>query len=761
MIKYSKSIICASAIAIFSFGVQTETNAQFGQTTFEVTQNGKKLKHAFAGGLSTPQFSEADLNQDGKQDLVVFDRVGYQVLPFLNMGTAGKADYQYAPEFVSSFPPLIEWVLLRDYDGDGIMDLFGYWDAGFLDAMMVYKGFYVNKKLNFKRVKLSGYFENVISFKPDGTQPAVNLYVTGQDIPDINDIDGDGDLDIVTFANGGGRMELYKNFSVEKGWKRDSFVYLLTDNCWGKMYESGLSKAVTLSSSADKCASFKTSQIADRDALHAGSTVLTYDMDNDGDKEVLLGDISFKNINLVINGGNKNAAFFTSQVNNFPAESSTPVDLDIFPASFMLDLNNDGKRDYIAAPNNSNSSEDQNTGWFYENVGTNQAPKFAFRQKNFLSEDMVDLGSYSTPTIGDLTGDGLEDLVVGVGNRYVSPTTTEARLVFYKNVGIQGSPKFELVDDNWLNFKDYSNSTFLFTPHLGDLDSDGDLDLLVGEYNGKLFYAQNTAGKGNSAVFATTKPEYLGIDAGQQSAPCIVDLNNDGLNDLVIGERNGKFRFYPNTGTVGSPKFEIDYKKAPNIAEFGQVQTMPSTYITGYAQPSIIKLKDKFLLISGSELGNIYQFEGDYKNLSGKFKESKMIPNFTNSGGVYNVLAFSTFNNKTDNYKVISGNQRGGLTAYTLNFTSAGTSVSAKNTIETLDVLVYPNPSTSQLNIRLPEQNKSYNIQIINSLGQVVKIQQSMIADFAIDINDLANGLYFLKINNGTQAAVLRFEKVN
>jgi hypothetical protein len=756
-----KSIICASAIALFSFGIQTKTNAQFGQTSFEVTQNGKKLKHAFAGGLNAPQFSEADLNQDGKQDLVVFDRIGYQVLPFLNMGAAGKSDYQYAPEYASVFPTLNEWVLLRDYDGDGIMDLFGYWDVGFLDAIMIYKGFYVNKKLNFKRVKLSGFFENVISFKPDATQPAVNLYVTGQDIPDINDIDGDGDLDIVTFANGGGRVELYKNYSVEKGWKRDSFVYALADNCWGKMYESGLTKAVTLSAAADKCANFKTTQIAERDGLHAGSTVLTYDMDNDGDREVLLGDISFKNINLVVNGGNKNAAFFTSQVNDFPAEASVHVDMDIFPAPFMLDLNNDGKRDFIAAPNNVNSSEDQNTGWLYENVGTNQLPKFAFRQKNFLSDDMVDLGSYSAPTIGDLTGDGLEDLVVGVGNRYVSPTETEARLVFYKNVGTQGVPKFELVDDNWLNFKDFSSNTFLFIPHLGDLDNDGDLDLLVGEYNGKLFYAENTAGKGNVAVFATTKSEYLGIDAGQQSAPCIVDLNNDGLNDLVIGERNGKFRFYPNIGTAGAPKFQTDYKKAPNIAELGQVQTMPSNYITGYAQPSIIKLKDKFLLLSGSELGKVYQFEGDYKDLNGKFKETKTIPNLDVSGGDYNVLAFSTFNNKTDNYKLISGNQRGGLTAYTLNFTSAGTSVSAKNPIETLDVLLYPNPSADKLNIQLPSQNAIYNMQVINNLGQIVKVQKSTASDFSIDINDLANGLYFLKINNGIQAAVVRFEKVN
>ena len=31
-------------------------------------------------------------------------------------------DYEYAPEYQANFPNLIEWVLLRDYNGDGIQD---------------------------------------------------------------------------------------------------------------------------------------------------------------------------------------------------------------------------------------------------------------------------------------------------------------------------------------------------------------------------------------------------------------------------------------------------------------------------------------------------------------------------------------------------------------------------------------------------------------------------------------------------------------
>jgi hypothetical protein len=32
--------------------------------------------------------------------------------------------YVFAPEYAKNFPPLKNWVLLRDYDGDGIKDIF-------------------------------------------------------------------------------------------------------------------------------------------------------------------------------------------------------------------------------------------------------------------------------------------------------------------------------------------------------------------------------------------------------------------------------------------------------------------------------------------------------------------------------------------------------------------------------------------------------------------------------------------------------------
>ncbi|MFZ4543651.1 MAG: T9SS type A sorting domain-containing protein [Saprospiraceae bacterium] len=754
MTRKQKAIFLALSFFLFSQHVF----AQFGQTSFNVIANGKQLKYPFAGGLNCPQFSEVDVNQDGLPDLFVFDRIGAQVLVFINKGGVGSINYTFAPEYADNFPRLQEWVLLRDFDGDGVMDIFAYLDSGAIDAVMVYKGYYKDKKIAFSRFTCSGYFENVISWPPLG-QDRVNLYVSSQDIPDINDIDNDGDLDIITFAQGGGKVEFYKNISVEKGWGKDSLSFILADECWGKFYESGLTKALNLSTKKNECAHLRPSGAIDRGGLHAGSTVLTYDMDNDGDREILLGDISFKNINLAVNGGNKDTAYMNSQIIDFPHDSGLSVDLDIFPAPFMLDINNDGKKDFIAAPNAINGSEDQNTAWLYENEGTSKIPKFTFLQKNFLSNEMIDLGSYSYPTIGDITGDGLEDLVVGIGNRFINPTEQEGRLVLYKNIGSTGNPSFELTDDNWLNFKQFSNSTYHFTPTLGDLDNDGDLDLLVGEYNGQLFYVQNIAGAGKAAVFASPIYGFQNIDVGLHSTPCIVDMNNDGLSDLVLGERNGNFNYLQNKGSIGNPIFDSNLKLAPNSDSFGKALTYSPPNITGHSAPAILKFKDSFYLISGSETGKVYQYKGSYSDLYGTFELSNsLIPNFEKSGGIFNTPAFSTFNRADGLYQVLSGNARGGLSSFAVNLSKQGTSVGLVNTNEIYNCKIFPNPATNQLTIVWESPLAGpIEIEISDNIGclYIRKIVRDAFVN--LDIEQLPKGLFIIKIQTEKGVVAKRF----
>jgi hypothetical protein len=89
-----------------------------------VTVNGKVLKGAWSGGLNNPQFSDIDFNSDGLEDLLVFDRDGQKVLPFMNTGVAGSPIYTYRPDYEKHFPSGNTFYQLADYDNDGKPDIF-------------------------------------------------------------------------------------------------------------------------------------------------------------------------------------------------------------------------------------------------------------------------------------------------------------------------------------------------------------------------------------------------------------------------------------------------------------------------------------------------------------------------------------------------------------------------------------------------------------------------------------------------------------
>src|SRR5690606_22679489 len=104
----------------------------------------------FAGGFNNPQFAMGDLNNDGKQDLVIFERGSEWIRTFVNTGTAGNPDYRYRPQYAKHFPQAREYLKLVDYNCDNIPDLIHRGNNGF----SIYKGYYnTNNELSFNYYK--------------------------------------------------------------------------------------------------------------------------------------------------------------------------------------------------------------------------------------------------------------------------------------------------------------------------------------------------------------------------------------------------------------------------------------------------------------------------------------------------------------------------------------------------------------------------------------------------------------------------------
>jgi hypothetical protein len=719
--------------------IVTTTQAQFLfnriNTVSVVDTNNQLLKNAWAGGLNNPQFSSADLNNDGIEDLVVFNRTNAvntdRLLTFINTGNG----YEYAPEYEVNFPftevdsPKIEfWMLMEDYNCDGVKDIYSC-TPGYIQ---LYKGKYdANNKIAFDYVT----FLQFNSFSG-----LLNIFVSSIDIPAVVDVNSDGDLDILTFNIFGFVIEYYENQSIElTGSCGDSIVYELVDDCWADIFEGGLTKAIEVK---DTCGTLN----GKGGPRHSGSTVTSFDIDADGDVDVLLGDISFNNINSVINGGTADSARAVAQDTIFPSYD-VHVEIPVFPASFYLDVTGDGRKDLIVAPNSPKRSENYYCSWFYENTSTTAADTFRLRNRAFLVDEMIDLGEGAYPVFVDINQDSLLDFVVGNYGYYGNGSTYRTGLAYFQNIGTAQLPSFKLITRDLFNLSSLRLNGI--APAFADLDNDGDLDLLLGEENGELYFFTNSAGVGNSINVTLTSSSYFGIDIGQFSTPTFFDVDNDGVLDMVVGERSGNLNFFKNYGTAEVP----DFTSTPDNSFFGEVDVRIAGLITGFSTPVFATLDstNKIYLLSGSE-GNgimVYNFNRD-SIFSGSF--NKLFEKYSGiREGERTTFAIADLN-VDRKQEIIVGNYNGGLGFFSQSDSIAIVGVANNKAAHELKYVVYPNPSSSgQFFIRFKEvrNTEMATISIYNVVGKKVHTQSNSIVSgstLTIETTQLEKGAYLLEI---------------
>ena len=728
--------------------------------------NDLPLTHPLVGGLDNPQYSTADLDNDGHGDLVIFDRADGSVLPFLHSGVPGSVAYTYAPQYKVNFPEVLEhWMLLRDYNGDGAVDIFAYSIVPGVAGISVWRGRYEGDELAFEQVSFPAFQHDILFVEQPG--PDINLYVSSIDIPAIDDIDGDGDLDVLTFNLGGGVMEWYSNQSVERGYGADSLIFELAEDCWGYFFESGITPAVELTNTPGQCATDNLwdpgegTPVETESVVHAGSTTLTYDADGDGVLDVVLGDVSFDMLTGLTNGGTATDALITAQSVGFPS-NTVAVSVDLFPAAFYLDIDGDGVRDLMAAPNESGLSENYTVSWYYRNDGADDAPTFEYVTDVFLVEDMVDLGSGAAPAFADVNGDGLTDIVVGAVGFYDNSGSYDGRLYLYTNVGTATDPAYTLTHPDWLSFSGFTTTGWV--PAFGDLDGDGDLDFVAGEEQGRLYYAENIAPPGGPMQFGATVAAYAGIDVGQHSAPAIVDVDADGLGDLIVGERNGNVNYLPNQGTVGSPAFDSDLSQAPNTESFGSIDVRAPFAPTGFSVPRPVwaqppsgsgpnALPELAGFVVGSQSGQVYYFDFSVDSIYtafdmadddyGHFREGQRIaPALADldADGFYNIVL---------------GTQRGGLVSFESDVATSTVSLSPTPTA-LLTLEVAPNPARSQVRLTLPEHMHGATLVWYDALGQVVLRRTAPANATTVAVHELPRGVYFVRATHEGRVATAK-----
>ena len=702
------------------------------------------------GGFNAPQFSNIDLNQDNVTDMISFDRQGDMLRTYIHLPASGRwmLDWSYAADF----PPLVDWVLAADYDQDGIEDLFTSSSVSGVAGITVYKGSYANGHWSFKEKLDRG--KSYLQVTAGGG--LTNLYVSWDDIPAITDIDGDGDLDILVFEPGGSFISYFANQSIEKGWGHDSLRFELKDLCWGKVLENELSETMYLSDTPDMCSD---GNFTGEDHIlprHAGSTILALDVDADGDKDAFIGDISSRRIVFLHNGLTAHQAWITEQDNRYPSQD-TSVDLPYFVGSYSVQLDDDPEPEWLAAVNSRSLTEDKVSVWRYDDTVDPGPYEYKLTEKGFLQNEMIDMGSHSRPAVADINGDGLLDLLIGGYTYTEGNATREPSLWYFENQGTITQPYFVRVSDDYLGMSQFANiPTFDFAPAFGDIDDNGTIDLMVGEQNGKLFFYKNKVASGDSMRFDPAVYPYMNISVGVSATPQIVDINGDGLNDLVIGERTGNvdnmgrcsnLNYFENQGAPGNAVFDADVTLAPNTQCFGRLLFDIQIGLPQYSTPSIVRTHQGLVLMTGSDPGKLLLYD-HVEN--GKTGAVSLVDDQFGLIDVGNRSAPALADFDHDGvYELLVGNQRGGLELFSTDLLVGYTSVADPAKPREKPYHIDGSIGSGVVDITW-NSGAIGNVQVFDVLGRPLQFKPFANDLFSrFDLSHQMPGMYFLRITIG------------
>jgi uncharacterized protein (DUF2141 family) len=462
--------------------------------------DGTPVEQPFLGGFNLPRPQLVDIDGDGDDDLFVQETSNY--VGFYEHRAGETPLYRWRTERFQDLE-VGEWYRFVDLDRDGDHDLLA-------ESPFSYLRYYRNDGTP----QAPRFVPAADSLRDtDG----VALFSDRQNIPNATDIDCDGQMDLLIGRLVGTVTRYEETGTDENGVPR--FRHM-TDRFEGIEI------------------------VAQIGSLHGANTMALGDVDDDGDEDMFWGDYFEPGILFLENTGTCATPSLSGEPVAFPTDE--PLRTSGYNAPTVGDVDTDGDQDLLVGTLGGAYNPNTTTIDNFHFLEQTAPGAFVQRTSRFLST--LDWGAESVPVFVDVDGDGDLDLLVG--NKIEQDDTENGKVFRLLNEGTPDAPRFR--EDGVLDV----GGGYHLVPAFGDLDGDGDLDAIVGAWTDEMRLLRNDA-TGGGLELALADSAVATLSRGRNATPTLGDLDGDGDLDLIAGEASGTLNFWENTGSATRPEFTL------------------------------------------------------------------------------------------------------------------------------------------------------------------------------------------------------------